>query len=63
MTVEYLNKGLAYKMWKQAVLIGSIFGDGFPDTPEKASPELYPAKTRYKMPDYLKEKAIKRGVM
>jgi hypothetical protein len=63
MMVENNNKGLSYKMWKQAVLIGSMFGEGYPDTPEKASPELYPAKTSYKMPDYLKEKAIKRGVM
>lgn len=49
-------------MWRQASLIGSIFTD-FPTTPEDACPELTPPKPRYKIPDFLVEKAVKRGVM
>lgn len=60
--LENVNKGLAYKMWKQAVLNGAVFSKEFPDTPEKASQELYPSKASYEMPDWLKEKAMKRGV-
>ena len=60
--LENINKGLAYSMWKQAVLNGAVFSKDFPKTPEEASPELYPEKTHYEMPDFLKEKAIKRGV-
>lgn len=60
--VEQVNKGLAYQMWKQAILNGSMFSDDRPKTPEAGSPELYPVKKRYEMPDFLKEKAIKRGV-
>ena len=61
-TVKQTNKGLAYKMWRQASLIGSIFTD-FPTTPEDACPELAPPKPRYEIPDFLVEKAVKRGVM
>ena len=61
-TLEQTNKGLAYKMWKQANLIGCIL-DKFPKNPEEACPELYPPKKSYKMPDFLLEKAIKRGVI
>lgn len=61
-TLENVNKGLAYEMWRRASLTGYIFGK-FPDTPEKACPELYPPKKSYKIPDFLLEKAIKRGVI
>lgn len=57
------NKGLGYEMWRNATLIGSLLAGEFPETPEKASPELYPPQPKYKMPDFLVEKAIKRGVM
>lgn len=62
MMLMNINKGLAYKMWKQAMLNGAVFSKEFPNSPEKASPELYPNKKHYEMPDFLKEKAIKRGV-
>ena len=62
-TIENYNKGLAYELWKHAVLIGRVFSDKFPKTPEEASPELYPPKKRYKMPSFLIEKAKKRGMI
>lgn len=61
-TLRESKKGLAYEMWRQANLIGTIFSD-FPQSPEDACPELYPPKKSYKMPDFLIEKATKRGVM
>ena len=61
-TLEQTNKGMAYRMWREATLIGALFNK-FPKTPEEACPELYPPKPSYKMPDFLLEKAIKRGVI
>jgi hypothetical protein len=62
MTLESKRKGLGYKMWKQAYLIGLAFGGkDFPDSPETASPELYPPKKSIPMPDFLKNKWLKKG--
>lgn len=52
--------GLGFKMWKQAVLIGSAFSSEFPQSPEDASPELFP-RVSIPMPDFLKEKYYKKG--
>lgn len=55
-TLEQRKKGLAYELWKQANLNTFINRpDLFPDTPEKASPELYPPPKTYKMPEFLKK--------
>ena len=62
-TIEHRNQGLAYELWKNAVMISNIFSKKFPQTPEEGSPELYPPKKRYKMPDFLIKKAKKRGVI
>lgn len=59
-SLEEVNKGLAYTMWKQAVLTISMLGKKAPENPEKASPELYPPKKTYKMPDWMKEKYYKQ---
>ena len=61
--LEARKKGQAYEMWKLAGLHGlAMNGKEYPETPEKASPELYPPKKRYKMPEFLKEwKARKEG--
>jgi hypothetical protein len=56
------RKGLAYQMWKQAVLVGRLFNKDFPQTPEDASPELYPPKKTYKMPAWMMAKYYKRGM-
>lgn len=58
-----VNKGLAYKMWRQANLNCLVLSKNFPKTPEEACPELYPPKKKYQMPDFLIEKARKRGVI
>lgn len=56
------RKGLGYEIWRLASLTHSPFVKNFPSTPEEACPELYPTKTGIKMPSFLMEKAIKRGV-
>ena len=53
-TLEQRKKGLAYLIWKQAGLVGSSVSKEFPDTPEVASPELYPPAITIKKPDWLK---------
>ena len=60
-TLEQANKGLAYTMWKQAVLTISMLGKKAPENPEKGSPELYPPKKRYKMPEWVAKKYLERG--
>ena len=54
------NAGLAYQMWKQAGLTISMLGKDRPETPEKASPELYPPKKVYKMPEWMMKKYMKQ---
>lgn len=53
-TLENRRKGLAYQIWKQAYLVGVAFsGKKYPQTPEAASPELYPKKKTIPMPSGL----------
>lgn len=54
------NKGLSYKMYKQAYLIGLAFNGKFPESPEKANKELYPPKKSYNMPDWLRRRYLKQ---
>ena len=58
-TLECRRKGLAYQLWKQGNLIGAVMGN-YPRTPEEACPELYPPKTSIKMPDFLKDKWLRK---
>lgn len=69
-TLKQRRKALAYKIWKQAYLI--TLGTNellsakrnesiFPKSPEEACPELYPPKPKIDMPDFLKEKWLKKG--
>ena len=61
-TLEQRRKGLAYKMWKEAMLIGwATMGKHYPDRPEEACKELFPPKKRIKMPKWLMEKWLKKG--
>jgi len=57
-TIENRKKGLAYKLWKQAMLITLGVADllkdkrheaKFPDNPQEACPELYPPRPRLKV--------------
>lgn len=53
--LEQRKKGLAYNLWKQAMLNTFVRDpEQFPKTPEDASPELYPPPKTYKMPEFLK---------
>lgn len=61
-TLENRRIGLGYKMWKQAYLNAlAQCGSKFPTTPEEATPELYPPKKSIPMPDFLREKWLKKG--
>ena len=57
------RKGLGYEVWRLASLTRSPLIKNFPSTPEEACPELYPKKEGIRMPSFLMEKAIKRGVI
>ena len=63
-TLEQRKKGLVYRIWREANLIGLAFNDPskYPSSPEEAMPELFPPKVSIKMPDFLKEKYMKRGM-
>lgn len=56
-----VNVGLAYTMWKQAVLTISMMSKKPPKNPETGSPELYPPKKTYKMPEWVAKKYLERG--
>lgn len=61
-TLKNRRKGLAYKIWKLALFTHSPLVENFPTNPKEAMPELYPIEKGIPMPDFLKEKAMKRGV-
>lgn len=62
--LEARREGQAYEMWKQAGLIAvAVTAKKYFDSPKEASPELFPANKKYKMPEFLKEwKARKEGM-
>lgn len=62
-TLVNRNQQLGYEIWRLATLTRSPFTKNFPDSPQKACPELYPKKQGIKMPSFLIEKAMKRGVL
>lgn len=62
-TLTNRKKGLAYEIWRLASFTRSPFIKDFPSSPKEAMPELFPVEKGIKMPDFLKEKAIKRGVI
>jgi len=62
-TLESKRKGLAYRIWRLATFTHSPFVQNFPNSPKEAMPELYPIEKGIPMPDFLKEKAMKRGVI
>lgn len=64
-TIIQRKQGIAYKIWRLSSFTRHPFVKNFPESPEDAMPELYPTKKGIPMPDFLKEKLIKRkrGVM
>lgn len=57
------RQGLGNNIYRLAMLVRSPFAKDFPDSPKKAFPDLYPQEKGIPMPDFLKDKAIKRGVL
>lgn len=68
-TIENRKKGLAYELWKQAMLITIGFSDAnrtkgeamFPKTPQEACPELYPPRPSLKIKTPLNKKYKERS--
>lgn len=54
------NKGLAYFLFRDKILMSQALMGKMKRTPEEALPELFPAKKTYKMPDWLKERYKKQ---
>jgi hypothetical protein len=55
-SLKSINKGLSYKIYKQALLINQAIAGKLPRTHEEANPELFPRKKSYVMPDWIKER-------
>ena len=62
-TLKNRRKGLAYKIWRLASFTRSPFVKEFPANPKEAMPELFIKDEGIAMPDFLVDKAIKRGVL
>lgn len=62
-TLEYRRQGLAYEIYRIGSLCHSPLIKDFPGSPKEAIPELFPVEKGIPMPDFLVEKAIKRGVL
>lgn len=69
-TLENRKKGLAYELWKNAVLITMGISDLlkdknsksiFPNSPQDACPELYPPRPRLKININLNRKYNERS--
>ena len=61
-TLEQRRKGLAYRLWKEAMLTGwATMGKHYPKMPEEACSELFPPKKTIKMPNWLKDRWLKKG--
>jgi len=57
------RQGLGNNIYRLACLVRSPFCKEFPNSPKEAFPDLYPQEKGIPMPDFLKDKAIKRGVL
>lgn len=61
--IDRTNKGLSYKMYKQALLNGLAFCGKLPESPEDANAELYLFRKRYKMSEWVAKRYYeKKGV-
>ena len=57
---EQINKGLAYRLFKDKVLMGQALVGKMKRTPQEALPELYPPKKTYKMPEWIRKRYEKQ---
>ena len=58
--LKNVNKGLAYFLFRDKVLMNQALAGKMKKTPEEALPELYPVKKTYEMPQWLKERYLKQ---
>ena len=61
-TLKNRKKGLAYQIWRISSFVHSPLVKNFPMSPKEAMPELFEQEKGIPMPNFLKEKAMKRGV-
>lgn len=59
-SVEQYNQGLAYRMFRDKVLLNQSLAGKMKRTPEEALPELFPPKKTYNMPNWLRERYEKQ---
>jgi len=59
-SIEQVNKGLAYFLFRDKVLMNQALVGKMKRTPEEALPELFPPKKSYKMPNWLKKRYEKQ---
>lgn len=59
-SLEQYNRGLAYRMFRDKILLNQALTGKLKRTPEEALPELYPPRKTYKMPAWLKERYRKQ---
>lgn len=59
-TIQEKRKGLAYTIWRVASFTRNPFVKDFPETPEKAMPELFPKRKGIKMQEWMINKYIKK---
>lgn len=59
-SLEQVNKGLAYYMFKDKVLLNQALVGKLKGTPEEALPELYPPKKTYQMPEWIRKRYEKQ---
>lgn len=58
--LEQANKGLAYTLFKDKVLLNQSLSGKMKKTPEEACPELYPPKKTYRMPEWIRKRYEKQ---
>lgn len=56
-TLKIRKQGLAYELWKTGNLCQLM--ENYPESPEKACPELYPPKPTIKMEQWMLDKYYK----
>lgn len=59
-TIQEKRKGLAYSIWRVASFVHHPFIKDFPDTPEKAMPELFAKKQGVKIQQWMLDKYFKK---
>ena len=59
-SIEQVNKGLAYRLFKDKILMSQALVGKMKKTPQEALPELYPPKKTYRMPTWLRKRYEKQ---